>query len=44
MRVVLLGGGTIARLVLEHVRREGIPGVEIAAIAGRPGSGNVRAT
>jgi aspartate dehydrogenase len=38
MRVVLLGGGTIARLVLEHVRREGIPGVEIAAIAGRPGS------
>jgi aspartate dehydrogenase len=35
MRVVLLGGGTIARLVLEHVRREEIPGVEIAGIAGR---------
>jgi aspartate dehydrogenase len=40
MRVVLLGGGTIARLALEHVSREGIPGVEIAAIAGRqPTSG-----
>jgi aspartate dehydrogenase len=38
MRVALLGGGTIARLVLEHMRREGIPGVEIAAIAGRQGS------
>jgi aspartate dehydrogenase len=38
MRVVLLGGGTIARLVLEHIRREGIPGVEIAAVAGRQGS------
>ena len=40
MRVALLGGGTIARLVLERIRREGIPGVEIAAIAGRrPASG-----
>jgi aspartate dehydrogenase len=40
MRVALLGGGTIARLVLEHARREGIPGVEIAAVAGRrPASG-----
>src|SRR5215204_4828008 len=38
MRVALLGGGTIARLVLEEVRREAIPGVEIAAIAGRQGS------
>lgn len=35
MRVALLGGGTIARLVLEHVRREGIPGVEVAAVVGR---------
>ena len=35
MRVALLGGGTIARLVLQHVRRDEIPGVEIAAIAGR---------
>jgi aspartate dehydrogenase len=38
MRVALLGGGTIARLVLEHARRGEIPGVEIAAVAGRPGS------
>lgn len=39
MRVALLGGGTIARLVLEHSRGEGIPGVEIAGVVGRPGSG-----
>ena len=38
MRVALLGGGTIARLALEHARRGEIPGVEIAAVAGRPGS------
>jgi aspartate dehydrogenase len=39
MRVALLGGGTIARLVLEHARSGGIPGVEFVAIAGRgPGS------
>jgi aspartate dehydrogenase len=38
MRVALLGGGTIARLVLEHARREQIPGVEIAAVVGRTGS------
>ena len=31
MRVALLGGGTIARLVLEHRQ----PGVEISALAGR---------
>src|SRR5574341_1388482 len=31
MRVALLGGGTIARLVVEHCP----PGVEIVAIAGR---------
>lgn len=31
MRVALLGGGTIARLVLEHR----LPGIEICAIAGR---------
>lgn len=35
MRVALLGGGTIARLLLEHVREHGIPGVKIVAIAGR---------
>lgn len=38
MRIALLGGGTIARLVLEHMRREQIPGIEIAALAGREGS------
>jgi aspartate dehydrogenase len=38
MRVALLGAGTIARLVLEHVRREQIPGIEIVAVAARAGS------
>jgi len=35
MRVALLGGGTIARLVLEQVRSGANPGVEIVAVAGR---------
>src|SRR5258706_3454344 len=35
MRVALLGGGTIARMVLEHVGRGGLPGIEIVALAGR---------
>ena len=35
MRVALLGGGTIARLVLEHVRRGELPGLEMVALAGR---------
>jgi aspartate dehydrogenase len=35
MRVALLGGGTIARLVLEHLRRGELPGVELVGIAGR---------
>lgn len=39
MRVAILGGGTIARLVLEHLRRGELPGVEVVGIAGRrPGS------
>ena len=33
MRVALLGGGTIARLLLEH--RDEMPGIELCAIAGR---------
>lgn len=33
MRVAVLGGGTIARLMLEH--RGGLPGIEFVAIAGR---------
>lgn len=35
MRIALLGGGTIARLVLEHIERGEIPGIEVVAIAGR---------
>lgn len=35
MRVALLGGGTIARLLLEHARERGIPGVTLVAVAGR---------
>src|SRR5438552_14159735 len=43
MRVALLGGGTIARLVLEHVRGGEFPGMEIVAVAGRNGSSRGRA-
>ena len=35
MRVALLGRGTIAGLVLDHVRRGTLQGVEIVAVAGR---------
>lgn len=35
MRVALLGGGTIARLVLEHVARGALEGIEVAAVAGQ---------
>ena len=35
MRVALLGRGTIARLVLDHVRRGELPGIEIVAVTGR---------
>ena len=35
MRTALLGGGTIARLVLEHLRRGNLPGIEVVAVAGR---------
>jgi len=35
LRVAMLGGGTIARLVLDNVRRGELPGVEIVALAGR---------
>lgn len=35
MKVVILGGGTIARLVLEHVHRGELPGVEVIGIAAR---------
>lgn len=35
MRVALLGGGTIARLVLEHVARGAFDGIEVVAVAGQ---------
>jgi len=35
LRVALLGGGTIGRLVLEHARRGNLPGIEIVGIVGR---------
>jgi len=38
LRIALLGAGTIARLVLDHVRSGALPGIEVVAIAGRPGS------
>src|SRR5204863_2226887 len=43
MRVALLGGGTIAGLVLQHVRGGEFPGMEIVALAGRNGSSRGRA-
>ncbi len=35
MRIALLGGGTIARLVLEHLRSGNLPGVEAVSVSGR---------
>ena len=35
MRIGLIGGGSIARLVLEHIRAGRLEGIEVAAIAGR---------
>lgn len=35
MRLALLGGGTIARLVLQHQRRGQLPGVEMVGMCGR---------
>jgi aspartate dehydrogenase len=35
MRVALLGGGTIARLVLEQVHAGSLPGIEVTGLAGR---------
>src|SRR3981081_2681390 len=43
MRVALLGGGTIARLVLQHVRGGAGRGVKTVARAGRNGSSRGRA-
>lgn len=35
MRIALLGGGTIARLILEHAKGGNLPGVEVVALSGR---------
>ena len=35
MKLILLGGGTIARLVLEHLKKGEFPGVEVIAVVGR---------
>jgi aspartate dehydrogenase len=35
MRLALLGAGTIARLILEHLARGELPGFEVVGIAGR---------
>ncbi len=35
MRVAIIGGGTIARLFLEHVRRGDLEGAEVVALVGR---------
>jgi len=35
MNLVLLGGGTIARLVLEHLQRGALGGIEVVAVVGR---------
>ncbi|HZM35406.1 MAG TPA: Gfo/Idh/MocA family oxidoreductase, partial [Burkholderiales bacterium] len=41
MRVAVLGGGTIARLMLEH--RGELPGIELVAVAGRSAASRGRA-
>ena len=38
LRTALLGGGTIARLVLEQARQGALPGIDIVALAGRSAS------
>src|SRR4051812_33680744 len=35
LRIALLGGGTIARLVMEQVRQGALLGIEVIALAGR---------
>jgi aspartate dehydrogenase len=37
MRIGLIGGGTIARLVLEHVQRGELAGLQVVALMGRRG-------
>ena len=35
LRVAVLGGGTIARLILEHARGDKLPGIQIVGLMGR---------
>lgn len=35
MRTALLGGGTIARLILEHVKGGSLPGIDVVGLSGR---------
>jgi aspartate dehydrogenase len=37
MRIAVIGGGTIARLVLDHARRASLGRFEVVALMGRPG-------
>jgi predicted dinucleotide-utilizing enzyme len=43
LRTALLGAGTIARLVLDHIRRGELPGVQVVAVTGRSGSARTQA-
>ena len=43
MRVAIIGGGTIARLVLEHIRRGELRDIDVVAIAGRSAASRGRA-
>src|SRR6185295_15328570 len=42
MRIGLIGGGAIARLVLEHIREGDLGDVQVVAIAGRSGQSKGR--
>jgi len=42
MRIGIIGGGAIARLVLEHIRDGALEGVQVAAIAGRSAQSRVK--
>src|SRR5436853_7192373 len=43
MRVALLGAGTISRLVMDHLRRGALPGLEVCGLLCRPASARARA-
>lgn len=43
LRIALLGGGTIARLVLQQARQGALPGIDVVALAGRSASSRAAA-